>query len=96
MLIVAVYILPIKNAVPVNFFQKINLASVKRRTGKTGPVVVVTPFPNSNPRFERSKNTKKHPLNHFICQSQMKSGRKKKSKITTTTLLKSRFCANPE
>ena len=59
----------IKNAVPVNiFFKKINLASVKRLPAKTRPVVVVTPFPNSNPRFERSKKTqKKHPLNHFIC-----------------------------
>ena len=60
MLIVAVYVLPIKNAVRLNiFFKKINLASVKRRPAKTGPVVVVTPFPNSNPRYERSKKIQK-------------------------------------
>ena len=72
MLIVSVYVLPIKNAVRINiFFKKINLASVKRRAGKTGPVVVVTPFPNSNPRFERSKIfLKKHLLNDFMCYPQ--------------------------
>ena len=43
MLIVAAYVLPMKNAVRINiFFKKINLASVKRRPAKTGPVVVVT------------------------------------------------------
>ena len=87
MLIVAVYVLPIKNAVRLNiFFQKINLASVKRRAVKTGPVVVVTPFPNDNLRFERSKNTKNTSFEPLYLPIPNTIRAQKKTKNTTTTL----------
>ena len=80
-----------------HFFQKNQFGLRKTTARQIRPLLVLSPFPNSNPSFQRFKKIqKKHPLNHFFCQSQMKSGQKKKTKITTTTLWKSRFCANPE
>ena len=65
-------ILPIKNAVPVNiFFQKNQFGLRKTTHRQIGPLLVLSPSPNSSPRFERSKIfLKKHLLNDFMCDPQ--------------------------
>ena len=96
MLIVAVYALPMKNAVRMHiFFKKINFLSVKRRPVKSGPSRSGLLCPSeicalSGPK----KNKKKHLLNHFFANHGRYLAADDSSKPTTTTVLMSRFLAN--
>ena len=94
MLIVAVYVLLMKNAVRI-IFKKNQFSFCKTTARQIRPLAVGSPLPERNLCFERSKkNKKKHLLNHFFANHGRYLAADDSSKPTTTTVLMSRFLAN--